>query len=205
MTASDTKSVDALTYGLSTLCLGSNFDVWKKRRAYAQYRGRPSDGFLQRPERRDHASYTKKFSLGNGPNDWVAEYMITKESGKMLGTLVALALRKMVNLETFVWDMPTGVLSEIFMSLDSLRDHYPQGECRLERVWVRWHDNKDTSSPSTATSPPAPHPQQAVVPVGSSLTPIGILLPTGSNHPRDHRFPTRKAVSSFRPSACCRR
>jgi hypothetical protein len=180
VTASDTKSVDALTYGLSTLCLGSTFAA---RTQSLLYPGRKNDGVLQRQRRRDYASFTKKFSLGNGPNDWVAEYMITKESGKMLGTLVALAIRKMLNLETFVWDMPTGVLSEIFLSLDSLRDHNQDGECKLERVWVRWHDNSDASSSSTSSSP-APLPaHQTIVPSESSLTPIGILLPTGSTHP----------------------
>ena len=54
------------------------------------------------------SQFTKKFSLGNGPADWVQEYLVTKESGKMLGTLVALSLARMPNLESFVWDMPTG-------------------------------------------------------------------------------------------------
>ena len=56
----------------------------------------------------NYSMYTRKFSLGNGPSDWVQDYMITKESGKMLGTLVALAVARMVNLETFVWDMQIG-------------------------------------------------------------------------------------------------
>lgn len=44
------------------------------------------------------SQFTKKFSLGNGPADWVAEYHVTKESGKMLGTLVALSVARMPNL-----------------------------------------------------------------------------------------------------------
>ena len=44
------------------------------------------------------SQFTKKFSLGNGPADWVAEYLVTKESGKMLGTLVALSVARMPNL-----------------------------------------------------------------------------------------------------------
>ena len=58
------------------------------------------------------SQFTRKFSLGNGPPDWVQEYLITKEAGKMLGTLVALTLARMPNLETFIWDMPTGVLRD---------------------------------------------------------------------------------------------
>jgi hypothetical protein len=59
----------------------------------------------------------------------------------MLGTLVALALPRMRILESFTWDMPTGVLCAVWDSLSSLADH-PDGQpCRLERVSIRWHDN----------------------------------------------------------------
>ena len=44
------------------------------------------------------SQFTKKFSLGNGPTEWVAEYLVTKDSGKMLGTLVALSVARMPNL-----------------------------------------------------------------------------------------------------------
>jgi hypothetical protein len=59
----------------------------------------------------------------------------------MLGTLVALAVGRMRNLETFIWDMPTGVLRDVWLALGSLADREDGHECRLERVWVRWHDN----------------------------------------------------------------
>lgn len=70
----------------------------------------------------------------------------------MLGTLAAIAVSKMVNLETFVWDMPTGVLSDVFQALSSLEDD--QGQTKLEKVWVRWHDNSLTSPASTTASSP---------------------------------------------------
>lgn len=109
--------------------------------------------------------------------------MINKESGKMLGTLVALAVSKMKSLETFIWDMPTGVLSDIFIALGSLPDEETR-ECMLERVWIRWHDNSDTgASPSSSSSPAPAAPQAAVVPAGSTLTPIGIALPSTASHP----------------------
>lgn len=183
MTASETKSVDALTYGLSTLCLGSSF-ARTTRRLFPKI-GSGTPGPMSKFAGNDYAKYTRKFSLGNGPNDWVAEYMITKESGKMLGTLVALAIAKMVNLEAFVWDMPTGVLSDIFMALSSLPEHSASGDCNLERVWIRWHDNNDTGASSSPTTP-SPHPPPlpaAVVPAGSFLNPIGISLPAGAAHP----------------------
>lgn len=134
----------------------------------------------------DYAKFTRKFSLGNGPPDWVAEYMIAKESGKMLGTLVALAVAKMVNLETFVWDMPTGVISDIFMALASLPDHHADSLCKLERLWIRWHDNsQNATTPTAAASPAVTQQQQAAqVPLGSTLTPIGILLPANAAHPK---------------------
>lgn len=62
---------------------------------------------IWRPPRRGNmfSQYTRKFSLGNGPPDWIQEYLITKEGGKMLGTLVALTVARMPNLETFIWDV----------------------------------------------------------------------------------------------------
>lgn len=70
----------------------------------------------------------------------------------MLGTLVALAVAKMVNLETFIWDMPTGVLSDVFMALASLQDHYPDGQHKLAKVWIRWHAQVNTRPASTVSS-----------------------------------------------------
>ncbi|KAM0322901.1 hypothetical protein ACHAQA_009243 [Verticillium albo-atrum] len=178
---SDSKSVDALTYGLSTLCLGSNFAVRAQKMFSPKRKGGPPP--MARLHN-DYARYIKKFSLGNGPDDWVAEYMITKESGKMLGTLVALAVAKMASLETFVWDMPTGVLSDIFMALASIQDRNPDEQPKLERVWVRWHDNSDASASSASASPSSSMETQGVVPIGSTLTPIGILIPSTASHPR---------------------
>lgn len=180
-TTTEIKSVDALTYGLSTLCLGSRF-ARTTQRLYNSAKLCP--GPLAKFTANNYAQYTRKFSLGNGPNDWVSEYLINKESGKMLGTLVALAVSKMVKLETFIWDMPTGVLSDIFMALASLPDAAESGRCQLKRVWVRWHDNSDTGSPSSsATSSGTAAMPTAVVPAGSTLTPIGISLPSTAAHP----------------------
>lgn len=154
---STSKSVDALTYGLSTLCLGSKF---AQRTRWLQGGPAGKHGGSGRLSSNQYAKYTRKFGLGNGPPLWVSEYNITKESGKMLGTLVSLAVAKMVNLETFVWDMPTGVLSDVFMALASLQDHSPDGSSKLEKVHIRWHENwqgpagtaSSTSSPVMAPS-----------------------------------------------------
>jgi hypothetical protein len=130
----------------------------------------------------NYPQFTRKFSLGNGPADWVQEYMITKESGKMLGTLVALAVARMVNLETFIWDMPTGVLRDVWLALSSLQDKSPPGECRLERLLVRWHDNSVDSSQSLPNSGPTPIPPMHN-PAGSTLTSVGIMIPGGTTAP----------------------
>lgn len=153
----DSRSgVDALTYGLATLVMGKgNFPSTMNRRIG-----------------NDYPQYTRKFSLGNGPADWVQEYMITKESGKMLGTLVALAVARMINLEQFLWDMPTGVLRDVWLSLSSLQAGSPAGNCKLEKVLVRWHDNSvDMSGLAPSTAPSGPP-----IPAGAQVTSIGILV-----------------------------
>ncbi|KAK4199724.1 hypothetical protein QBC40DRAFT_79230 [Triangularia verruculosa] len=189
ITSTESKSVDALTFGLSTLCLGSAF-ARTTRRAF-----QPGTRRLAKFKGNEYSHYIKKFSLGNGPADWVAEYMINKESGKMLGTMVALAIAKMKNLETFIWDMPTGVLSDIFMALASLAEQsedaeQSKSECKLNRVWVRWHDNSE--QPGVA-APPNGNPvaaTSALVPQGSHVTAVGIMLPENAAHP-----PPRPPVS----------
>ncbi|RMZ75498.1 hypothetical protein DV737_g5271, partial [Chaetothyriales sp. CBS 132003] len=145
--------VDALTFGLATLVMAP--DVFGEMPFQPQYAGagRPSHTFAKIRRGNDFAHHTKKFSLGNGPPEWVQEYLITKEVGKMLGTLVALAVGRMRNLETFIWDMPTGVLRDVWLALGSLSERNDGQECRLEKVWVRWHDNADQGP---LPSPPLP-------------------------------------------------
>ncbi|KAK4174038.1 hypothetical protein QBC36DRAFT_47831 [Triangularia setosa] len=183
LTTTESKSVDALTYGLSTLCLGSAF-ARTTRRAFE-----PNTRRLAKFKGNEYAQYIKKFSLGNGPADWVTEYMINKESGKMLGTMVALAIAKMKNLETFIWDMPTGVLSDIFMALASLAEQ-SESDCKLSRVWVRWHDNSEQSGSSVPQNGNTAAGTTALVPQGSHVTAVGIMLPENAVHP-----PPRPPVS----------
>ncbi|KAI4141940.1 MAG: hypothetical protein LQ341_003369 [Variospora aurantia] len=84
--------------------------------------------------------YTSKFSLGNGPQEWIKEYLINRDSGKMLGTLVALALERMPMLQDFTWDMPTGILRDCWLAL---APDPSIGSSPLQRVWVRFHDNRE--------------------------------------------------------------
>ena len=171
-TLDQTTGVDALSYGLATLVMSE--DMFREtpgtHRSYgcqhcgcSDHRHVESSAVDTAKLRRGNyfAQYTRKFSVGNGPSDWVQEYSITKETGKMLGTLVALAVARMVNLEAFVWDMPTGVLRDVWIALASLANR-PGHDCRLERVWVRWHDNSDNppvAGPHTSGSAAPPHSQ----------------------------------------------
>lgn len=160
--------VDALSYGLATLVMGEHVFHELPNQSYSNpcphcgcnehhlSSGSPIDTINRRVRRGNYyAQYTRKFSVGNGPIVWVQEYSVTRETGKMLGTLVALAVARMINLESFIWDMPTGVLRDVWIALASLADR-PGRECRLEKVWVRWHDNSEhlrtvSSTPATST------------------------------------------------------
>jgi len=137
-------------------------------------------GGAQRRLGNQYPQFTRKFSLGNGPTDWVQEYLITKESGKMLGTLVALAVARMVHLETFVWDMPTGVLRDVWLALSSLQNRDPTQDCRLERVWVRWHDNSDPSIPAPTQGSNNGSSTTPQMLANSQLTSVGWTVPPGS-------------------------
>jgi len=145
--------VDALTFGLATLVMADDVfgeAQWQReqREHQAQQTGtiasptkrkRPlSDMAIRRRRGNYYAQYIRKFSLGNGPKELVDDYLTYKEQGKMLGTLVALALARMKRLEAFIWDMPTGVLGDVWTSLTYLGE---RENCRLDRVWVRCHDN----------------------------------------------------------------
>ncbi|MBE3048229.1 hypothetical protein IMZ48_38140 [Candidatus Bathyarchaeota archaeon] len=167
---SDTKNVDALTYGLSTLCLGSKF-VHRVNKM----RNNNTPGARQYKVDHDYTKYIRKFSLGNGPEDWVSEYNIFKEGGKMLGTLVALAVEKMVNLEAFVWDMPTGVLSDVFLALAAPQDGATDHESKLDRVWIRLHDSSFSQDASQSPNRSIGHSN--AMPDGTTLTAIGFLPP----------------------------
>lgn len=173
--------VDALSYGLATLVMGEDVFHEQPNQNHSgpcphcgcnekhQSPGvLPIDAVSRRVRRGNYyAQYTRKFSVGNGPSVWVQEYSVTKETGKMLGTLVALAVARMVNLESFTWDMPTGVLRDVWIALASLADR-PGRECRLEKVWVRWHDNSDhlrsvAATPSASSLALPVHSGQASV------------------------------------------
>lgn len=163
-TSSEPRSgVDALTYGLATLVMAEEIfgEAPGQREAHsnrftASGRGTASEMTVRRRRGNHYAQFTRKFSLGNGPTDWVQEYLITKEGGKMLGTLVALAVARMRTLETFIWDMPTGILRDVWLALSSLGDRDDGRPCRLEKVWIRWHDNSSPDSPNPIPPPPPP-------------------------------------------------
>jgi hypothetical protein len=72
--------------------------------------------------------------------------------------------------------MPTGVLRDVWLALSSLenRERREGDHCKLDRVWVRWHDNSDsaptTNSQVTISSSPTSH-----YPTGSVMNAIGLV------------------------------
>ena len=165
------SGVDALTYGLATLVMAEEIfgeapgqRTEHSNRFVKSGQGRATETTIRRRRGNHYAQFTKKFSLGNGPADWVQEYLITKEGGKMLGTLVALAVARMRSLETFIWDMPTGILRDVWLALSSLDDRDDGRPCRLEKVWVRWHDNSSVDAANPVPPPPPPMNLNAIPP-----------------------------------------
>ena len=185
------SGVDALTYGLATLVMAEEVfgEAPNQRQALSNRytpsgHGKASEMTVRRRRGNHYAYFTRKFSLGNGPADWVQEYLITKEGGKMLGTLVALAVARMRSLETFVWDMPTGILRDVWLALSSLGDRDDGRPCRLDKVWVRWHDN--SSADSTNPIPPPPPPMSTNAVPLAPLQPNGSSIPTSAIPPQIH-------------------
>ncbi|KAL9591919.1 MAG: hypothetical protein Q9179_007240 [Wetmoreana sp. 5 TL-2023] len=173
-TSDSRQGVDALTHGLATLVMGEpSLPAETNQRFTCTQCGTlnvvaspPSiaNKSTWPPRRRGnhYPQYTRKFSLGNGPDEWIKEYLIDRESGKMLGTLVALAVARMPNLETFVWDMPTGVLRDCWLALSSLG--------KLEKVWIRFHDNKEiVTSPHFVPGPGRKFPGKPSSPIATRL------------------------------------
>lgn len=120
------------------------------------------------------SQFTRKFSLGNGPPNCVEEYLITKEGGKMLGTLIALTIARMPNLETFIWDMPTGILRDVWIALSSLGDCKHGREPRLDTLWIRLHDNREVlAMAATAPANTPMQPAQVSTGNGSNLPTLG--------------------------------
>ncbi|KAH6898776.1 F-box domain-containing protein [Thelonectria olida] len=170
--------VDALTYGLTSLALGSRFARVMHRLHH-----------LPPPIKQGtNARLIKSFRISNGLTKWVDYYSVDGEAGMMLNTLVALALPKMTNLESFTWDMPTGLSSNVFMALACLEEDNP---AVLDHVWIRWHEDPPSTSSSSsspifhnvhghvpAPPPPPPMAQPASPPSPPSSNPESLGSPT---------------------------
>ncbi|KAL8736796.1 MAG: hypothetical protein Q9166_000162 [cf. Caloplaca sp. 2 TL-2023] len=173
-TADSHQGVDALTYGLATLVMGEDQSNRSRLPNYCGHCGMPITllpprNAMPRRRRNHYPQYTRKFSIGNGRGEWVKEYMINQESGKMLGTLVALAIARMPNLETFIWDMPTGILRDCWLALSSLTKAKDSSSPTLEKVWIRFHDNSEIVAASD--DHPRRLPQTVVMPESTASDP----------------------------------
>ncbi|KAK1777348.1 F-box domain-containing protein-containing protein [Copromyces sp. CBS 386.78] len=168
--SSNTPPVDALTSGLSTLCRNTNFSF------AAITTGKPG-----RPARfggTNHAEHVKTFSIENGPRECLADYFVTK----------------MTNLESFTWDMPTGLLSDTFMALASLSRCPNARPSKLKSVWIRWHDTSGQSyHPWISNHSPIP---LLTVQAGSVMTPIGCRPPDHAIY-NGSKSPSKYSQSSY--------
>ena len=77
--------------------------------------------------------------------------------------------------------MPTGVLRDVWLALSSLQTRHANQECRLERVWVRWHDNSDSGHLPPAQGSTAGASTTPQMLTGSTLTSIGWTIPSSSS------------------------
>ena len=171
--------VDALTHGLSTLVMSKQ--IFQREPVTITPSGtiRPDTPVnTKRRIRRgnDYAQYVRFFSLGDGPREFIEDYLPTKESGKMLGTLVALAVARMINLQSFIWDMPTGIVPDIWTALASLGDVGNTQDCMLEHVHIRWHNNSKLPGNKSPPLSPTPEPNsfpEAVNATSEDATKLG--------------------------------
>ncbi|KAL8886658.1 MAG: hypothetical protein Q9192_006446, partial [Flavoplaca navasiana] len=161
--SASSQAVDVLTYGLATLVMGVNpIDSpaplnctsgnsshnyhcvnCGKLNAVSCLSPTVPHAVSQKRIGNHYALYTREFSLGSGQDKRIGEYVINKDSGKMLGTLVALAVARMPNLETFIWNVPTGILRDCWHALGSVNERGEYRNQSLQKVWVRFHDNAD--------------------------------------------------------------
>ncbi|KAI0396100.1 hypothetical protein F5Y17DRAFT_154582 [Xylariaceae sp. FL0594] len=147
----DLVYVDALSHGLATLARPGRFalSVMTSRRIPP---GQPQ-GLARYLADHNYASYVRKFQINNAPPEITSEYLTTKESGVMMGTLAAMAVGRMVNLEEFAWDMGSGILPEVFIALARLGE---TERPKLQQAWIRMHSKSNPStSRSSASSSPA--------------------------------------------------
>ncbi|KAK3298875.1 uncharacterized protein B0H64DRAFT_429985 [Chaetomium fimeti] len=170
------RGIYSLICGLSTICMGSSFV-----RSVSESHRR-NNRQLPRFPNRNYGQYIKTFNIKNAREQLLREYLVYVNGGQMLGTLVASAIRNMENLESFCWDMPTGVLTSVFEALASLA-HQPGKECKLSRVKVRWHDNAKRNYGRRFPDPYAGADSMTVVPNGTRLTLVGLMLPPNHYHP----------------------
>lgn len=143
--------------------------------------------------------------MANGPSKWTSDSIISTEYGKMLNTLVAISIQRMENLESFKWDMPTGLSSDVFMALASLDDQPDDQPCRLEQVWVRWHDSRSTDGSSSTSgdfiedpllAPPPPPPPVPFPPDQPPSAPSSTAESIGSLNPNPASLPSRRVPYS---------
>lgn len=177
----------------------------------------------------NYARFTKDFCISNGEPHQVAKYSIATDSGRMMGTLAALALSRMINLQTFTWDMPTGIVRGVWRALANLGSETIQaGTARhpLQSVWVRLPNCEEASRrwPHRRRFPrqtanwsahlrllhrPVPHSERPNFSVLSNLSSISVLSIDQVTYLEELSILIRKSVTqlctvriSLTPSLC---
>lgn len=105
------------------------------------------------------------------------------------------ALTHFNNQESFVWDMPTGILRDIWIALSSLGDYQSP---KLEKLWVRLHDNGtallEAELAQTNATPQSTQPTPAQASFEFGGVPKLVLA---SNHREEPNFSTMPPLRSL--------
>lgn len=183
--------VEALSQGLATLTMSEDLFGSCDERGHNDPRElsvhEPAVELKEKLRRgNSYAKYTRKIEIANSLAELFQPYYLHLEVGKTFNNLVALAVSKTVNLETFIWDMPTGVSGAVWRALSYVAN-LPGHNCRLERVWLRC-DPPDTELATPAKESFAwelsqrhtlvEYPTLSILPPLKSLTVLKISEPS---------------------------
>lgn len=164
---SGNHEVEKVLYnGLRTLIMCSDLFRSDSARTFQQSTLQGSSAASNEETRRgnNYAQYIRKFSLQAA---LLRDHVM--DSTNMIGTLIALAVSKMVKLETFIWDIPLLIPIEVWVALSLLADR-PGYECRLERVWIQFPNYLGVDS--------GKYPTASILPPLKSLTVLDIGQPS---------------------------
>lgn len=132
---------------LATLAMGE--DLFQSDQLESDSHQRPQQCSLPEPAAKlkqklrrgnNYAQYTREFTVLDDPADCgLYHSWDPMKLDRVQGKMIALTVPKMVNLKKFIWNTSKGTMKYVWPALASLTDR-PGHECRLECVWVRFHE-----------------------------------------------------------------